>query len=164
MTVKSKKDESAPSSSSKGTLDSEGETGGGDTKENSRTYLVTKNTILAEMKTLAKYDRKVLEMGSKAFMSFLKVQHSPTLCFRPPSFLHLLALSSPSRLSLSSPSSTLTIHSFLSLLSIFLFLPILFYTILSEDTPFRSILFTSFVFILLCCLGFFITIYHVCTI
>ena len=42
-------------------------------KESSRVYVITKNTILAEMKTLAKYDRKVLEMGSKAFMSFLKV-------------------------------------------------------------------------------------------
>lgn len=43
-------------------------------KESSRVYIITKNTILAEMKTLAKYDRKVLEMGSKAFMSFLKVR------------------------------------------------------------------------------------------
>ena len=43
-------------------------------KEGSRVYVITKNTILAEMKTLAKYDRKVLEMGSKAFMSFLKVR------------------------------------------------------------------------------------------
>ena len=30
--------------------------------------------MLTEMKRLAKYDRKVLECGSKAFMSFLKVR------------------------------------------------------------------------------------------
>jgi hypothetical protein len=33
------------------------------------------------MKTLAKYDRKVLEMGSKAFMSFLKVNTALRFAF-----------------------------------------------------------------------------------
>ena len=42
-------------------------------KENVRKYCLTKFTMLTEMKRLAKYDRKVLECGSKAFMSFLKV-------------------------------------------------------------------------------------------
>jgi hypothetical protein len=42
-------------------------------KRQSRDYCVTKSTLLTEMKVMAKYDRKVLEMGSKAFMSFLKV-------------------------------------------------------------------------------------------
>lgn len=46
--------------------------GGGKKKQN-RDYCVTKSTLLTEMKVMAKYDRKVLEMGSKAFMSFLKV-------------------------------------------------------------------------------------------
>jgi hypothetical protein len=47
--------------------------GGGGKKKQSRDYCVTKSTLLTEMKVMAKYDRKVLEMGSKAFMSFLKV-------------------------------------------------------------------------------------------
>ena len=46
---------------------------GGSKKNQNRDYCVTKSTLLSEMKTMAKYDRKVLEMGSKAFMSFLKV-------------------------------------------------------------------------------------------
>ena len=46
---------------------------GGSKKNRNRDYCVTKSTLLSEMKTMAKYDRKVLEMGSKAFMSFLKV-------------------------------------------------------------------------------------------
>ena len=46
---------------------------GGGKKKHNRDFCVTKATLLAEMKVMAKYDRKVLEMGSKAFMSFLKV-------------------------------------------------------------------------------------------
>ena len=47
--------------------------GSGAEKKQNRDYCITKSTLLTEMKTMAKYDRKVLEMGSKAFMSFLKV-------------------------------------------------------------------------------------------
>jgi hypothetical protein len=50
-----------------------GGVGGGGKKKQNRDYCVTKSTLLTEMKVMAKYDRKVLEMGSKAFMSFLKV-------------------------------------------------------------------------------------------
>ena len=45
-------------------------------KDNKRKYILTKFTFLTEMKRIAKYDRKVLEFGSKAFMSFLKVRIS----------------------------------------------------------------------------------------